>query len=165
MSAVHEKKVAAIRAQIRDLQSRRVEIEGAPISRAERAELLRQHFDGLASQHQRALRHQLSLFGHGEIGRPFSVAGGPTLDLAPMLAAVLGADALLTALAPHLAALPEGIGATEKAQQLAELDAELLRLAHAEQDVIDAAEAVGEPVAYRADADPAIVLRIRSSAR
>lgn len=82
------------------------------------------------------------------------------LDLAPLLALVLGKEAIIVALHQRVDALSYTAGppAAERPAKRAKLRAELRRLETAEEAAIVAAEDAGEYIARRADADPAVIL-------
>jgi len=78
------------------------------------------------------------------------------------LADPLALDAALSVIVDR--EIGEGPDAAGRAARLAEIDAELLRLGHKEEDIIEAAEAAGTPIDRRANADPTVVLRLRPEA-
>jgi hypothetical protein len=113
---------------------------------------------------------QVEAQGQGAIGRRITDPGerlhaggllapvGAKNDLAPVLLALLGVDAVMASLDRHMAALPEGLDAPARAARLDALRAELFQAELAEEAQVMAAEDRGERVTRRADADPAAVL-------
>jgi hypothetical protein len=79
-------------------------------------------------------------------------------DAGPVLAALLGADALVARLAPALAAVPDCASRADRSARVAQLRADLLALEIEEEAAVCAAESRGEPVQRRPAADPAAVL-------
>lgn len=83
-----------------------------------------------------------------------------SIDLAPLLGLLLGKEAIIAALNQRVDALSYTAGppAAERPAKRDKLRAELRRLEIAEEALIVASEDAGEPIARRADADPAVVL-------
>jgi len=79
-------------------------------------------------------------------------------DLGPVLAALLGEDALRAAFLRDLERAPDGLDSAAKADRLKEIEAELLTLEMREEALIVDAEAQGLAVFRRPDARPEIVL-------
>lgn len=98
-------------------------------------------------------------FGNDHKG-PLTVQATATgmIDMAALLAAVLGPNALCAALCRHLDQTESGPTAAERAERLAEIDRELLEIETAEERLIEVSEAAGAPIARRADANPRAVL-------
>lgn len=84
------------------------------------------------------------------------------VDLGPVLVAVLGPDVLAAALSRYVDELPPASAHAERATRLAEIAAELDRLEEAEEIEVCRLEQQGMQVDRRADADPRVVLAIRS---
>ncbi len=151
------------RAKIAATQRRRAEVENARQAPAEVSEVIRATLVKQEAERARVLRYQLAALGAGEYAEPFTVrAAGSTarVDVGDVLVGLLGVDRMMELLQPHLDTLPDGLTAEQRRQQLAEIDAELLALGHAEMDLIEQCEAEGVPFTWRANMDPAIVLRL-----
>jgi hypothetical protein len=113
---------------------------------------------------------QVEAEGHRAIGRRVTDPGerlhaggllapvGAKNDLAPVLLALLGVDAVMASLDRHMAALPEGLDSAARATRLEHLVGGLFQAELAEEAQVMAAEDRGERVTRRADADPAAVL-------
>jgi hypothetical protein len=157
-------KLTAIRADIARLQADRAAVVAAPDSRAEIIDYWRGRFASDAAGRVRSVAHHLAA---RRDGYPLGVAApraGEPLDLLPVLATLLGADHLIELLAPHFAALPDGLTHTERRQRLAELDAEINAAEHAEMTAVEDVESRGLPFTWRADQSPAVVLRLKAKA-
>jgi hypothetical protein len=146
------KKLAAVRDELPPLKAKRNTVARLPQSAAEIREHWRAWIERTAQARVRKVAYELS---QGPEGRPFDGDVGALLCL-------LHGDRLIEMLKPALASLPAGISAADRRQQLAELDAAILEVEHREQDLLDLAEAQGLPFEYRADANPAVVLRVRT---
>lgn len=84
------------------------------------------------------------------------------IDLAPVLAAVLGLDVLAAAVGRYIPTLPASVDPAARAARVAQIKAELADLEDAEEVEILRLEALGLSPGRRGDADPAVVLRIRA---
>lgn len=87
--------------------------------------------------------------------------GAPAVDMAGALGAILGVDTVCSLMQPYIDALAPGIASEQRASTHAELTAELHRLEHVEEDLIEASEAAGMPIARRGSASPCVVLRVK----
>jgi len=83
-------------------------------------------------------------------------------DFGPFLVALLGPDAMAAALSRYVGELPESIDRAAAAARVAALRAELAGLEEAEEVEVLRLELLGQSPGRRADADPAIVLKIRA---
>jgi hypothetical protein len=163
MNPKHLKAVEVPRVTIKRLQGEIQSTEDTPVSKGDLTANTRSWLERVAASGERSLRYGVAGFADGSEPSPFIVKASPngSVDLAPVLLAVLGVDGLMAGLSRLINAQPEGVSEAHRAQRLAELRASLLKAEHDEQDVIDAAMAEGVYIPYRADARPEIVLRVR----
>lgn len=159
------KQLDRIRARIFALKDSHAGITALPPSRDGAAVVLERQLVALAADGQARLKvHMRKLAAGSEPAASLfqapiaSVYGRDHAMLAPLLAALLTPAALMNALGPLLASLPEGLGDADRKAQLAAIDAELWALELEEERLIVEAEARGEAVQRRADANPAAVL-------
>ena len=82
------------------------------------------------------------------------------LDMAPLLAAVLGPKAFAAALTLHVDQLPPAPDPTDHRDAVAALEADLLAAEVEEERLVDDAEAQGLRIGRRSDARPDIVLGV-----
>lgn len=158
-SHVALKRLDALRVQIAEKTSQHLKVANAPQSRADVQEGLRHYAESAAAAALRPLAYKLASVGGAETA-PFSIRGnGGTVDLAPLLCLLVGADRLVELLQPVLATLPDGMSVLTKREALRALDVEILKLGHEEETVIEDLETQGVRVTRRGGADPAIVLR------
>jgi hypothetical protein len=153
----------ALRKRIAPLVSERDDLTDGPAPQSEVRGELRRHLAHLERQGHERLGAAVGAAVGGDMAGMFTTAPalrGIGSDMGPLLAAVLGGDALMAALEPHLAKLPDGPDTASRAARLAKVKAELFRLECEEEDVITALEANGQTVERRGDADPAAVLRV-----
>jgi len=97
----------------------------------------------------------LGFFGSGA-DRPIDPAA---------LVALLGADTVAAVMLARLDSVPPGLTAAERASQLAELDAELNQLEHAEEQAIADSERAGNLIPRRDDCRIDVVLALAAPAR
>lgn len=96
---------------------------------------------------------------HGNAAVYQSPGAAPfSIDLGPLLVALVGKAAIQKRLATLVDDLPDGLAPTAREQRLTAIDAELLRLETEEEARIVEMEQAGEPVLRRPDARPEIVL-------
>lgn len=81
-----------------------------------------------------------------------------SLDLGPLLIALMGKAVIQKRLAILIDALPDGMAPQEKAKRLAEIERELDEIEADEEALIVEIEQAGESVLRRADARPEIIL-------
>ncbi len=81
-----------------------------------------------------------------------------SLDMGPLLLAILGKSAVKKALSGMVDALPEGLSPQDKVKRLKTIEDELYSLEVAEEAAIVDAELAGESVLRRPDARPEIIL-------
>lgn len=100
----------------------------------------------------------------GDFSRLLKVRPLPdgSVDLGPVLAAVLGTATLARVLGDHAMTLPDASARTERAARLVEIAGELDRIEEAEEAEICRLEAEGLQPLRRGDARPEIVLRLRA---
>lgn len=127
-------------------------------SRAEREASVRTFVARAAEDGARQIRYEV---GSGNLTGVLNLKPGRNgeIDLMPRIAAMIGVDRLADVLIEFL---PDDEAAPDPAER-ARLEAELLDLGHREEDLVEAAEARGEAVQRRPDADPAIVLRVKAA--
>jgi hypothetical protein len=157
--------LAEVRESIETLTARRAAVEQAPLAHETTRRLVRAQFEQAAAGHAAALNRALQFpnrRGGVQLCVPAPVGG--SIDLGGLLAAVLGVEPLMAMLEPRISALLDGPTEAARAADLAEIEAELLRVEHLEEDLIEASEADGWPGARRGDARPEIVLRVKGSA-
>jgi len=101
----------------------------------------------------------------GDPAQAFSMRARPdgTLDLGPLLAALLGPAKLAAALEPHVLALPPSVDHAARTARLAEIAGELDALEEAEEVEVLRLEGLGLDPGRRADASPAVVLKRREA--
>lgn len=161
MPTVATKKLAATRAEIADAIRKRAEIESAPLSRADVRGRLMQRVASLRERALRPFAHRVAVLGSPGEPDPFVLgADRGAVDVGPLLALLLGPDRVAELLQPVLDTLPAGMSAEARRNALAELDATITRLGHAEEDIVESLEAQGVAVTRRSDADPAVVFRL-----
>ena len=153
--------IIRLRSRIAALQSEREALVVAGPNAAERAALVRDYCKHAGSAANVGIAYA---FATGDLGPALKVRADPsgTLDLAPLLAAVLGPDALAEALCRHIAD-DDGPDAATRSARLVSIDTELDKLHNTEEDLVEASEAAGSPIPRRADAPPAVVLRVRAA--
>lgn len=83
-----------------------------------------------------------------------------SIDLTRALVRLLGPDVVAEHLLRHVADMTTPLTATKRQARLAEIERELFEAECAEEQLIEASEAAGTPVARRADADPRAVLGV-----
>ena len=83
------------------------------------------------------------------------------IDAGPLLAALMGPDALAAALERYVAELPPSVHHAASAHRLAELRTELADLEESEEVEVLRLEALDQSPGRRGDADPAVVLKVR----
>ena len=81
-----------------------------------------------------------------------------SLDLGPLLLALLGKAVAKKALSAYVDELPEGLAPKARASRLAAIESELHLLETSEEAAIVDAEQHGEVILRRADARPEIIL-------
>lgn len=159
--------IESVRASLGAVNDRQEKLDAIPRSRSYISAALAKHVqsaaDGYAKSLPSTLRQIESLRGSPDVfATLFAVAGHSTsVNLAGVFATVLGVEATCRALAPVIEALPEGITDEERAARVAEIRTELVRLGHIEEDLIEASEEAGTPIARRGDALPEVVLRAK----
>jgi hypothetical protein len=147
-----------LRAKLAALQASRVDTVGAPVSPDEIGTRLQQHLESIAADRAGMLRRALAA---GEFDSLFRVPARPgSVDTLHALLSVFTVDELMQRMQPHLAGLPAGLTAQQRRTKLAQIDAEILSVEHAEMDAVEALEREGLPVTLRGDMSPAVYLRV-----
>jgi DNA-binding response OmpR family regulator len=150
-----------LRAKLSALQAARVDTLDAPAAPSEISARLRVHFEQTATDRAGTVRRTLAA---GEFDSLFRVPARPgAVDITPALLGVFTVDELMQRMKPHLSALPAGMTKAARRTKLAEIDAEILSIEHAEMDCIEALERDGVAFTLRADMTPAVYLRVARS--
>lgn len=160
-------KIDNLRKRIAALRAEREQVLRTPRSLGDVHGTIERQLSALAEEGREALAWRLRRVAAGT--EPVAVLfGAPVRDqrdgpaqaqVGPLLAALFGPAALMQALQPHLEALPaEGITDSDRRDLLARIDADLWAAELAEEAAVCEAEARGEQVQRRADANPAAVL-------
>lgn len=151
--------LAQLRARITELQAERAALRVSGDNHAEVCAGIDAFCRTAAARGDQALAYAVM---SGTLGEGLTVRPGPggVIDLAPLLASVLGADGLAAALQRHVQLMEDGPNAADRAARLAEIAAELDRIERDEERLISASEATGAPIARRADARAEIVLEV-----
>lgn len=156
--------IPALRQRIADITTQRQTITDAPRSHAEtRARIEAWCTAQSAAADARIAQHVISAAYGSPIDEVLTVRAAPgagMVDLAPVLASILGADVLASVLCRHLAQVEDGPTAADRAATLADIDAQLLAAEIEEEKLIEASEAAGAPIGRRPDASPAVVLGV-----
>ena len=147
-----------LRTHIADLKSQVRQIEELPRTQAETEALIRRHLQTRFDVGARELKHHMAVFHAGD--RPDGFLAGSGGDIGAALLPLIGLDAAMRAILPFVEHLPEGIKDADRAAQLADLAADLLQCEIAEEAAVGVAEARGEEVSRRPDADPRAVLLV-----
>ena len=148
--------LAALRARIAVLQADPIRSAGP--SRAERVADLESFCRGAAAAGDQRMAHHVAMDNPSEVFMARDRTPDGAVNVAAMLAALLGPEALAAILCRHLPEGGEGPTAAERAERILGLDRELFESECAEERLIEASEAAGVPIARRADADPRAVL-------
>jgi len=148
-----------LRTRIADLKSQMREIEELPRTQAETEALIRRHLQTRLDVGARELKHHMAVFHAGDRPDGF-LAGRGGGDIGAALLPLIGLDAAMRAILPFVEHLPEGIKDADRAAALADLAADLLQCEIAEEAAVGVAEARGEEVSRRPDADPRAVLMV-----
>lgn len=152
--------LAAFRASIATLQAERQGLQASTRDQNDaRAENAAFAAAALASFTQR-MEYAVAA---GDLSNVFALWPRPDgkVDLGPLLATIVGPDALAAALNRHIDALPSDSTRADRAARLAEIEAELDDLEDAEEVAVCRLEAQGLQVDRRASARPEIVLKVR----
>lgn len=153
--------IAQLRARIAELQAERATLRASGDSHAEVCAGIDEFCQNAAARGDQSLGYAVM---SGTLAEGLTVKPGPggVIDLAPVLASLMGADAMAAALQRHVRLMADGPNAADRAARLAEISAELDRLERDEETQIEASEATGAPIARRADARAEIVLGVRA---
>ena len=148
--------LAALRARIAVLQAD--PIRNAGPSRAERVADIESFLRGAAAAGDQRMAHHVAMDNPAEVFMARDRTPDGAVNVAAMLAALLGPEALAAILCRHLPEGGDGPTGAERAERILELDRELIEAERAEERLIEASESAGVPIARRADADPRAVL-------
>ena len=150
------KKLQGIRERIAALQSERTALLAQPKSAAEVAQEITARVDAAHAAGAEALATELQSVAAGVSGDPFKLrAMHGQVDVAPLLVAMLGKDAILSAMLATLDRIPTGIPTAERNVRIAAIDTELEALQYEEGDLVFSLD-----VDPRADADPKYMLMV-----
>jgi hypothetical protein len=160
-------KIQSIRTAIAALQAERSQLLTYKLSRAEvRAQIESRVSAWVETAREEAASNLRDMaLGRGahhlvaevsEASRSFAA----TANLAPLLAAFGGEKKVVAHLLADIDTVPEGLDATAKAARMDAIAAELDALEREEEQLIEASEAAGEPIARRVDSRPEIVLGV-----
>jgi len=159
-------KIEALRKQIATLQAEHLELTNQKRSRKEVAMMLDAMVNQWAATGMQGIARDLMRAANGEPSEPLTlraaapVAAAPgvaqiSLNLGPMLVALVGAESVKTAFISALGTLPEGMDRTPRLARLSAIADELDTLELEEEGLIVASAGAIE---RRADARPEIIL-------
>lgn len=157
------KKIEALRATIREHQTEIANIEAQPVSRQCVADQVAVYVERARYDGRARAAAALQRIAAGHAGNPLVLPitlytnTGPVagrVDLAPVMAMLLGSDVLVGALTRDIDAIPEGLEPKARFDSLQRLRETLLQLETDEEASIRLLEATGEHVYRRPDADP-----------
>jgi hypothetical protein len=159
MSTKRPNTVQGWRVVIATLQADARKIETAPPNRAEVVAGIESFWRGAAAAGDQRLAHYVAT---GALADAVTLRAGPDglVNVAPLLAALLGPDVPAAAMIRHVPDGAGGLATAERADRLAAIAVELLVAECAEEALHEAAEARGERVHRRPDADPRAVLGV-----
>lgn len=154
-------RIVGVRAQIDTLRRERRPIQEQRLDRAAVRAAVEGFAAALAANFDRRAAAVVGRVAYGDrpadLVHEFGLAS--ERGLVSMLAGVVGPQALADAMLRSLDdRVPEGLDAETRAQRLAEIDADLLRFEVEEERIVEESEALGAPIARRADARPEVVL-------
>ena len=161
--------IDGLRETIKALQAERSTLLAQPRSRVEIVAAVDDWVTHSQQQGDAAMHREVAKLAAGQPAELLRVKGlsvgsagaaVATIDLGPMLVALLGADAVRAAFLARMETLPEGMDTTARRLRLAEIDAELDTLEAEEEREIETSESTSWPIARRADARPEIVLAL-----
>jgi Flp pilus assembly protein TadB len=158
-----------LRERISELQSERASINALRRSREQVQATVDRWLSTAEAQGKAALQLAVDRAQAGQALAPCQVHGNAavyqspgaapfSIDLGPLLVALVGKAAIHKRLSTLVDDLPDGLAPTAREQRLTAIDAELLRLETEEEARIVEMEQAGEPVLRRPDARPEIVL-------
>jgi hypothetical protein len=160
--------VVTLRERIAKLQAERIRLTASKRSRAEVATMLDATVSSWALTGHAVLAREVNRAAAGLPVELLSLRGvvpvpaapgaaSISLSAGPLLVALMGADAVKSALAATLSTVPEGMPTTARLARIAEIASELNKLEAEEEALIDAADGAIE---RRADARPEIILAV-----
>lgn len=151
--------IETLRARIAALIAERHDLRNAAPTAAERHANVRAWCRAQAASAQGGIDYRVGVGDFSDL-LAVRVTAGSRVELAPMLAAVLGADALADSLCRNLVETSDGPSPAEREARIVEIGRELDELETQEEAQIEASEATGRPIARRGDARPEIVLAV-----
>lgn len=153
--------LAEVRAANAAFRAQRAEVAGATYHRSEAFAAVHAELTAAAAEGAERMGQMIKSGRARDAlsARHWSLHG--SLNLMPLLAALLGPDQIMAALMPHIESMPPSIPAPDRVAMLADLDAKILALEEVDEAEILRREALGEKITRRGDADPAVVLRLR----
>ena len=153
--------LAALRAARLPPIAERVQLQADTFGQSEARAGIAAHVAAAAAEIDQRLRYCVTT---GQLTDVLALRARPDgyVDLAPMLAVLIGPDALAAALDRYALDLPASTDPVATADRLAGIAAELVAIEDAEEVEVCRLEGLGERPARRADADPAIVLKLRA---
>lgn len=151
--------IADIRNQIAAKQAEATALETSGPSRAERRAAAEVYARSAAAVGDQRLQYAVE---SGDMQSAFTLQASHAgvVDVAPLLAALLGHKAFAAALVKFADQTADGPTAAERAARVAEISNELDRLETDEEALIVGSEAAGSPIPRRGDARPEIVLKL-----
>lgn len=164
----HTKKpsLGFVRADIESLQAERDAIVGAPLAHETIRAAVLATLTRAAADFGPTLSRMLRFPDRGEgirLHAPLKTAPTSVADVTGLLAAVFGPDVIAAAFDRYVVALSDGPTEADRGRQLAAIDEDLAAAEEIEETLVEVAEASGETVARRGDANPAVVLRVKAS--
>lgn len=162
MAKTIHRDLASIRAGRPPLLAERVRLQAGHWGQDEARLAVASQCAGLAEAFSQRLAYAVQT---GDLTPAFQLRARPVdgvVDAGPLLAALLTPDALGALLERYVMALEPSVDRAPIAARLLLLDAELAELEEAEELAILALEDQGLSPGRRFDADPAVVLRIRT---
>ena len=151
--------IADIQAQIAALQAEAAALENSGPSRAERRAAVEGYAHSVAAVGEQRLQYGVES-GDWQSAFSLQASHAGAVDVAPLLAALLGHKAFAAALGKFADQTADGPAAAERAARVAEISNELDRLETKEEAEIVRSEAAGSPIPRRGNARPEILLAL-----
>jgi hypothetical protein len=162
MAKTNHRDLSEIRACRPPLLDERTRLQAGEWGQNESRLALASHCDSAAATFRQRLAHAAQ---SGDWGPAFQLRARPgdgIVDAGPLLAALLSPDVLAASLDQYVMALPPSVDPAPIAARLLAIDGELSDLDESEELAVLLLEAQGLSIGRRADADPAVVLKVRS---
>lgn len=158
--------IETLRKRIAALQAERAELESQTRSRAEVVTTLEGLIAQWSAMGAATIARELERLALGQPAEPLTmrkavpVGAAPgvapvSVNFGPLMVALLGADAVKSALMGFVQAIPEGVPTAQRLARLAEIGEELDRLESEEESMVVAS---GGTIERRANARPEIIL-------